>query len=194
MQLLARFDECGGAGPRVAAALRRRQGERPPALPSCAGAAILLIAPSDAAADLLLAALDETYRTLLPALGLAPFGVPAVGGGGGRRRGGGSQQRPAPLPAILRLNDPSRPLAAVRPSLLAYCALSRTGRFVVPAAAAARHCRLIVCAATAAALLPALVGGSCPPRTYLLLLNYNDLTSHSSRPHLYDPRSLPVST
>ena len=32
------------------------------------------------------------------------------------------------LPAILRLNDPSRPLAAVRPSLLAYCALSRTGR------------------------------------------------------------------
>jgi len=119
----------------------------------CNGSSLLLVAPSNEAADLLLAALDERFSTALAAARLLPAAYLQE-----RLEGGAATEDG--VAGILRLNAPSRPVDTMRSSLLPYSLATSAGMFTLPAPATAARCRLVVCHTAAVALLPSL--GLCP--------------------------------
>lgn len=114
------------------------------ALQACRrGHTVLLVAPSDAAADIL-------------ARGLAPYFTPLRAPAGEGASAGGPlphAAHPRSLGHLLRLNGTTRKAASVFPEVLPFCAQLASGLFAIPTWEVLQRHRAIVCTCAAAGLL-----------------------------------------
>lgn len=112
-------------------------------LPTCSGSAILVVAPSNEASDLLLQGLHKTFYRHLELIGLVPASeLPG---------------RSTHVAGILRLNGPARRMDSMNPSMLPYTFKDdSSGTFTFPSLRIVAACRLVVCNVSSAGGLKSL--------------------------------------